>query len=435
MTVPAGSVQVDQAARTTCREWWLWNMLFLNNMQNFKDEQSSYCMPQSWSISVEMQFYVVTPALLWALVRVTRVGLTSHARCEGGQSSRVGAGAGAGFADADADADADATDATFLPTPALIAPLLPGPVILVLQLRPRGWLVLPLLLGGSLALRRYYYDHYPFLFGNYANDKLYTRWQPYFAAWWARASGTIPPAARARALVACAGCFGATAIASVALLALALLAYIGNGNVPLTAPLYNYSAANAAGTGFAIVGEQPLVRDCCGLPLILTAAATCSVCSRLAARPSSVSRPQLSMMLALSGRALRTLAALLRWRGLVPIARLSYSAYLLQFLVIAPSVSLFEPSVADSSATSLRKILGLTVLSLAVTFAFAFFLFISIERPIMALRAPLEARLLPATCRPSGTKRGSGGARSAGSDDRAGSSEQRTSLLPERAPV
>ena len=112
-----------------------------------------------------------------------------------------------------------------------------------------------------------------------------------------------------------AGCFGAAAIASVALLAMALLAYIGNGNVPLTAPLYNYSAANAAGTGFAIVGEQPLRSGLLWAALDTDGRRNLQRVLKIGGQTLFGVATAAVMMLALSGRALRTLAALLRWRG------------------------------------------------------------------------------------------------------------------------
>eukprot|EP00658_Telonema_sp_P-2_P049377 TRINITY_DN37545_c0_g2_i1.p1 TRINITY_DN37545_c0_g2~~TRINITY_DN37545_c0_g2_i1.p1 ORF type:complete len:302 (+),score=42.19 TRINITY_DN37545_c0_g2_i1:196-1101(+) len=68
-TSDGGSVIQDSKSRGFCRDWWFLNVLFINNYQNYMESNPdySYCMPQSWSISTEFQFYLLTPPLLLLL--------------------------------------------------------------------------------------------------------------------------------------------------------------------------------------------------------------------------------------------------------------------------------------------------------------------------------------------------------------------------------
>jgi peptidoglycan/LPS O-acetylase OafA/YrhL len=68
----AGATLVDTDADGCRKNWWK-NLLFVNNMvrpllTKQADDSSSACVPQTWSIAVEFQFYLISPALMLWLV-------------------------------------------------------------------------------------------------------------------------------------------------------------------------------------------------------------------------------------------------------------------------------------------------------------------------------------------------------------------------------
>jgi peptidoglycan/LPS O-acetylase OafA/YrhL len=91
------------------------------------------------------------------------------------------------------------------------------------------------------------------------------------------------------------------------------------------------------------------------------------------------------LLLCLVGRA-EWLSRLLSLDVWVPFARLSYSAYLLQFVCIDALVPVVGLGDGDSSAAALGKWLVLVVASTAGTFALSAVTFVGIEQPCIALR-------------------------------------------------
>ena len=63
----AGAVRASEQLQDNCKDWWYLNVLFINNFQNYIDADSDYCLAQSWSISTEFQFYLLTPPLVLLL--------------------------------------------------------------------------------------------------------------------------------------------------------------------------------------------------------------------------------------------------------------------------------------------------------------------------------------------------------------------------------
>lgn len=71
------------------------------------------------------------------------------------------------------------------------------------------------------------------------------------------------------------------------------------------------------------------------------------------------------------------------WR---PLARLSYGAYVLQHVIIDPTVDWINFDVSESQGTCLWKLIVFMSISISMTFILAFFANIFVEQPIMRMR-------------------------------------------------
>jgi peptidoglycan/LPS O-acetylase OafA/YrhL len=54
-----------------CKDWWWANFLFINNF--VPDWKSSRCMSWTWYLANDMQFFIITPPLLFLYHRFSRV--------------------------------------------------------------------------------------------------------------------------------------------------------------------------------------------------------------------------------------------------------------------------------------------------------------------------------------------------------------------------
>ena len=85
------------------------------------------------------------------------------------------------------------------------------------------------------------------------------------------------------------------------------------------------------------------------------------------------------------------LRSVLSWPVWIPFARLSYSAYLLQFTGDDWSGYLIAPPAGDTSEDrsvwfAAAATLSFTLLSCAISFGLAFVVYMAIEKPVMNLR-------------------------------------------------
>ena len=59
----------------TCREAWWTNLLYINNLNYFWDEEPAACIGQAWYLANDMQFFVVSPLIIFPLWKWPRIGL------------------------------------------------------------------------------------------------------------------------------------------------------------------------------------------------------------------------------------------------------------------------------------------------------------------------------------------------------------------------
>ena len=59
------------SAFNDCREWWPANLFFFNNF--VPDWKASDCMSWSWYLANDMQFFIITPPILYLYHRFSRV--------------------------------------------------------------------------------------------------------------------------------------------------------------------------------------------------------------------------------------------------------------------------------------------------------------------------------------------------------------------------
>ena len=59
----------NKALRKPCVEWWWTHILFINNVVGPGINVGS-CMTHTWSIAVEMQFYLLSPLVAWGMLKL-----------------------------------------------------------------------------------------------------------------------------------------------------------------------------------------------------------------------------------------------------------------------------------------------------------------------------------------------------------------------------
>ncbi|XP_057290815.1 O-acyltransferase like protein-like [Hydractinia symbiolongicarpus] len=56
-----------------CVKYWWTNLLYINNF--YPDDQSKMCYPVSWYLANDMQFYVISPIILWCMYKFKWIGV------------------------------------------------------------------------------------------------------------------------------------------------------------------------------------------------------------------------------------------------------------------------------------------------------------------------------------------------------------------------
>ncbi|XP_033640909.1 O-acyltransferase like protein-like [Asterias rubens] len=59
----------------TCQDYWWTNLLYINNLYPFPGTLNAQCMGWSWYLANDMQFFVISPFLLYLLYKKARIGL------------------------------------------------------------------------------------------------------------------------------------------------------------------------------------------------------------------------------------------------------------------------------------------------------------------------------------------------------------------------
>ena len=200
-----------------------------------------------------------------------------------------------------------------------------------------------------------HYSHYVLF---QVNDKVYSRWVPYLggmlsALCFNHYKTSLTAITIARPILT-------NSVSVVSVLLLLLTTWLGNGGMPLderSGLLWTWLDHPSDLQHTLLVAAQSVF----GLALAVV------------------------VTLCFIGR-LEMLRRVLSWPVWTPVARLSYSVYLLQFFVLTPSYTYFPSNQSDSVGMILGKYFGLCWITIVVTFAMAFFMFVLVEQPFMQLR-------------------------------------------------
>ena len=341
----------------TCRRIWWHNLLFVNNMVH---PGLLGCIAQSWSIAVEAQFYVISPFIvvcvwMWPWVTVVTVSLCSTALRA--YLLLYLAGTSENFT----HNLADGFSSVYTPLYTRVAPYVCGMLACVLlkkeqqrlkQLRSRPPQQLHRVTAADGA---HHHQHHrpaavlaePLLAHTHSHDEE------------EGAPTTSPPPAYPR--------WALEVLAFVAIgvwVALSYLGVMGNANTALQWGIhYSWAMYVVMVFGRGVFG----VAVCTAMWLML--------------RPS----PDGTKSLLASG-----LSYFLSLRLHVPIARLSYSTYLLQFLVFAqpwfgPGPQAYTPDTDYTTSDYFTAVLQILCTLVTVNFL-AFCTYMVVEKPFMNLR-------------------------------------------------
>ncbi|KFM61437.1 Nose resistant to fluoxetine protein 6, partial [Stegodyphus mimosarum] len=66
----SGPVWPDKDIEPSCKNYWWWNLLYINNFQKSVDQ----CMVWSWYLANDMQFFIISPLFLYSLWRWPKIG-------------------------------------------------------------------------------------------------------------------------------------------------------------------------------------------------------------------------------------------------------------------------------------------------------------------------------------------------------------------------
>ncbi|XP_071804835.1 nose resistant to fluoxetine protein 6-like [Asterias amurensis] len=72
-----GATKVSFFERETdlCREQWWTNLLYINNLYPFPGNLGAQCMGWSWYLANDMQFFIISPPILYMLYKKPKIGL------------------------------------------------------------------------------------------------------------------------------------------------------------------------------------------------------------------------------------------------------------------------------------------------------------------------------------------------------------------------
>lgn len=287
-----------------CQRWGWTNLLFINNMVGPQVGDSfTSCMGHTWSIALEMQFYIFSPPL----VALMTGGAAGVAECRVGGLEKW---------------------------PSRLTVLLPVSLV-VLSLLIRTTLVFATADAEGMWVPPS---------ADIVYDKLYTRCSPYLFGMLAAAAHQSDAPFVPR------GC--SDSLASTVAGALALtLCFLGSGN--------------------AFVQRQPPALN---LLLVLFSRAALGACTSLL------------LVQMLRGRC-TTLSRILSSGVWTPFARLSYSAYLLQFNVVMPlGQTFFDLRGVNSEFVAFSWYLLYLVTAVLASFGIALVSYLVVEKPVINLR-------------------------------------------------
>ena len=59
-----------------CKEGWWSNLLYINNLEYYFNDHKEYgCIAQSWYLANDMQFYIISPLLIFPMWKFPMVGM------------------------------------------------------------------------------------------------------------------------------------------------------------------------------------------------------------------------------------------------------------------------------------------------------------------------------------------------------------------------
>ncbi|XP_038052246.1 uncharacterized protein LOC119724969 [Patiria miniata] len=70
-----GKVDLFESAANMCRERWWTNLLYINNLYPFPGQLGQQCMGWSWYLANDMQFFVISPIIIYLLYKYSKLGL------------------------------------------------------------------------------------------------------------------------------------------------------------------------------------------------------------------------------------------------------------------------------------------------------------------------------------------------------------------------
>ncbi|XP_072034489.1 O-acyltransferase like protein-like [Amphiura filiformis] len=65
---------IFHGARDTCRRLWWTNFLYINNLHPFPGDLGGQCMGWSWYLANDMQFFIISPIILYLLYKNRKIG-------------------------------------------------------------------------------------------------------------------------------------------------------------------------------------------------------------------------------------------------------------------------------------------------------------------------------------------------------------------------
>ena len=73
-TGPQSHFMYDTDINTCRKSWWI-NLLYLNNLEYYWNEEPASCLGQAWYLANDMQFFVISPLIIYPLWKWPRAGL------------------------------------------------------------------------------------------------------------------------------------------------------------------------------------------------------------------------------------------------------------------------------------------------------------------------------------------------------------------------
>ncbi|XP_022104486.1 nose resistant to fluoxetine protein 6-like isoform X2 [Acanthaster planci] len=70
-----GQIELFESSARICRERWWTNLLYINNLYPFPGSLGEQCVGWSWYLANDMQFFVISPVIIYLLYRYSKLGI------------------------------------------------------------------------------------------------------------------------------------------------------------------------------------------------------------------------------------------------------------------------------------------------------------------------------------------------------------------------